>query len=159
MKWLIIIWASSSFAFWVIFHAFLYLLIFSKINFFEKNLSGKLSECQTVWILPDILLGLIWVQTVCKGYQQMTLVGYELNAHADISREVSNLNFGLGLHLHPYFVYATSQGSGQSLHMCRLAWVFIARQCDKYCRFENVARILFSIIALKDILVMWKFRD
>ena len=23
------------------------------------------------------LLGLIWVQTVCKGYQQMTLVGEE----------------------------------------------------------------------------------
>ena len=34
------------------------------------------SECQTVWIQvrPDILSGLIWVQTVCKGYQQMTKV-------------------------------------------------------------------------------------
>ena len=31
---------------------------------------------QTVWfqIRPDILSGLIWVQTVCKGYQQMTKV-------------------------------------------------------------------------------------
>ena len=30
------------------------------------------SGCQTVWIQirPDILSGLIWVQTVCKGYQQ-----------------------------------------------------------------------------------------
>ena len=30
------------------------------------------SECQTVWIKirPDVLLGLIWVQTVCKGYKQ-----------------------------------------------------------------------------------------
>ena len=40
--------------------------------------------CQTVWIQirPDILSGLIWVQTVCKGYQQMTKVteaGKELN--------------------------------------------------------------------------------
>ena len=26
----------------------------------------------------DVLLGLIWVQTVCKGYQQMLLVGKEL---------------------------------------------------------------------------------
>ena len=32
------------------------------------------SECQTVWIQirPDILSGLIWVKTVCKGYQQTT---------------------------------------------------------------------------------------
>ena len=34
------------------------------------------SVCQTVWIQgrPHILLGLTWVQTVCKGYQQMTKV-------------------------------------------------------------------------------------
>ena len=34
------------------------------------------SECQTIWIQirPDILSGLIWVQTVCKGYQQTTTV-------------------------------------------------------------------------------------
>ena len=33
------------------------------------------SGCQTVWIQirPDNLSGLIWVQTVCKGYQQSTL--------------------------------------------------------------------------------------
>ena len=31
-------------------------------------------QCQTVWILirPDILSGLIWVQTICKDYQQTT---------------------------------------------------------------------------------------
>ena len=42
----------------------------------KKNVSGITSECLTVWlqIKPDILLGLIWVQTVCKGYQQMTKV-------------------------------------------------------------------------------------
>ena len=34
-------------------------------------LSGTLSECQTLWIQirTDILSVLIWVQTVCKGYQ------------------------------------------------------------------------------------------
>ena len=34
------------------------------------------SGCQTVWIQirPHILPGLIWVKTVCKGYQQMTTV-------------------------------------------------------------------------------------
>ena len=51
------------------------LLTFSKITFFLKILSGVPSECQTVWILirPDVLSGLIWVQTVCKGYQQTIL--------------------------------------------------------------------------------------
>ena len=39
-----------------------------------KNLSGTLSECQTFWIQisTDILSVLIWVQTVCKEYQQTT---------------------------------------------------------------------------------------
>ena len=47
---------------------------------FRKILSGTPSECQTVWtqIRPDKMSGLIWVQTVCKSYQQMTLVGKEL---------------------------------------------------------------------------------
>ena len=47
-----------------------------KINIFQKNLSKTLSECQTVWIQirTDILLVLIWVQTVCNSCQQMTLV-------------------------------------------------------------------------------------
>ena len=40
----------------------------------QKVLSGTLSECQTVWIQirANILWVLIWVQAVCKGYQQKT---------------------------------------------------------------------------------------
>ena len=47
---------------------------FFKINIFiQKILSEVSSECQTVRIQnkPGILMSLIWVQTVCKGYQQM----------------------------------------------------------------------------------------
>ena len=55
---------------------------FFQNQFFRKILSGihVSSECQTVWIqiLPNILSSLIWVQTVCKGYQQTALVGKEL---------------------------------------------------------------------------------
>ena len=42
---------------------------------FRKILSGIWSECQIVWIQirPDKMPGLIWIQTVCKSYQQMTL--------------------------------------------------------------------------------------
>ena len=56
------------------------LLIFFK-SFFFKIPSGIPSECHTaVWILirSNILSGLTWVQTGCKGYQQMTPVGKEL---------------------------------------------------------------------------------
>ena len=63
--------------FTVIFHAFdviCWYFFSSKLLF--KNLSGTLSERQTVWIQirTNILSVLIWVQTVCKGYQQMTKV-------------------------------------------------------------------------------------
>ena len=53
---------------------------FFQNQLFQKVTSGLPSECQTVWtqIRPDILSGLIWVQTVCKGYQQTTQVGKEL---------------------------------------------------------------------------------
>ena len=49
--------------------------IFSKLTL-KKIHSGTLSECQTVWIQirTDILSVLIWVQTVCQGYQHMTKV-------------------------------------------------------------------------------------
>ena len=64
------------FAYSVIFHAFLQFADFFQNQLFQKFLSVILSECRTVWIQirPDILSGLIWIQTVCKGYQQTTLV-------------------------------------------------------------------------------------
>ena len=67
---------TDLFAYWVILQAFLLSADFFQNQLFRKNLSGILSECQTVWIQirPIILSGLIWVQTVCKGYQQMTIV-------------------------------------------------------------------------------------
>ena len=45
---------------------------FFKINF-SKKISGIPSECQNSLDL-DQRAGLIWVQVVCKGYQQMTKV-------------------------------------------------------------------------------------
>ena len=53
---------------------------FFQNHLFQNILSGIPPECQTVGIQirPDILLSLIWVQTVCKGYQKMTLEDKEL---------------------------------------------------------------------------------
>ena len=51
-------------------------LFFSKLTIFKKRNSGVLSECKTVWIQirADKMSGLIWIQTVCKGFQQTTKV-------------------------------------------------------------------------------------
>ena len=56
------------------------MLLLSSADFFSNSAflkipSGIPSECQIVLvqIRPGVLLGLIWVQTVCKSYQQTTL--------------------------------------------------------------------------------------
>ena len=51
-------------------------LMLLSADFFRNILSGTLAACQTVWIhiRRNFLSVLIWVQTVCKGYQQMTKV-------------------------------------------------------------------------------------
>ena len=58
------------FAPWKTFPAFLSSVDISQNQLFEKNLTRIPSECQTVrtQIMPDVevLLGLIWVQNVCK---------------------------------------------------------------------------------------------
>ena len=53
--------------------------IFQDQFFFYIKPSGISVECQAGWIqiMPDVLLGLIRVQIVCKGYQQTTLVSKE----------------------------------------------------------------------------------
>ena len=63
------------------FPLFCCLPIFFQNQLFRKILSGIPSECRTDWIQirPDILSGLNWVQSVCKGYEQTTLGGIELN--------------------------------------------------------------------------------
>ena len=55
-----------------------FFVIFFKINFFEKFFL----ECRTDWIQirPGFLSGLIWVQSVCKSYQQTTIGDKELNS-------------------------------------------------------------------------------
>ena len=69
-------YSLSSFFYTANFLTYLWSADFFKINFL-KNYFRKFHQCQTVWILirPDVLSGLIWVQTVCKGYQQTTLEG------------------------------------------------------------------------------------
>ena len=60
---------------WEIFHFFCRLLIFW--NFFEKFFQ-EYHLTDWIQIRPDVLLGLVWVQSVCKCYEQTTLVGNRL---------------------------------------------------------------------------------
>ena len=48
-----------------------------------------------------------------------------LNDHVDLSSRARGVNFGLNLHLHPYYVIAGSYGSGQSAQVHRLASAFV----------------------------------
>ena len=54
---------------------FCLLLIFFNINFFEKLFQEYHLSVKQRWIQirPDVLSDLIWVQIVCKSYQQTTL--------------------------------------------------------------------------------------
>ena len=45
---------------------------------------------------------------------------HSLNSHADVYSLARGLKFGLSVHLHHYFVYASCEGSGQSVHLYRL---------------------------------------
>ena len=67
-----------------------------------------------------------------------------INAHPDVFKEARGLYFGLSLHLHPYFMYASSEGSGESAHMRRLAWAFAARWRDKYRKLVHWPMFSFS---------------
>ena len=50
----------------------------------------------------------------------LVLIAYGpvINAYADVA---GGLNFDLYLHLHPYLMYSDSKGSGESVHVHRLA--------------------------------------
>ena len=75
--------------YWEILHAFLMSADFFKINFFEKffqeyhqNVKQIGSRSGPMFVGPDL------VQTVCKSYQQTTLVGIELNSRQTQYRTV-----------------------------------------------------------------------
>ena len=57
--------------------------MFFNITFFQNIHLGILSGCQTAMNMP----GLIWVQTVCKGYQRrqnlpLSVAGKDFKAYA-----------------------------------------------------------------------------
>ena len=55
---------------------------------------------------------LVWVYT-CRNATLLGITCRGSNVHADVSS-----NFGLSLHLHPYQVYSSIEGSGDTVHGC-----------------------------------------
>ena len=53
-------------------------------------------------------------------------------AHAQSFRGARDLIFCLKVPLDSLLVWASSEGSGETARMCRLAWTFAARIGDKY---------------------------
>ena len=78
--------------------------------FFEKILSEIPSECQTDWIQirPDQMSGLIWIQSVCKSYQQTTLGDKRVNASV-YTRAQADERMDFNLYSHNKAVCNTSQ--------------------------------------------------
>ena len=87
------LWVNSLHAeyFYILFCHMLF--FFLKIDFFLKKNPEITSECYTVWnqIRPNIMLGLIWIQIICKGYRQMKLAGTAYGA-TEISLSLENMN-------------------------------------------------------------------
>ena len=101
----------------------------------KSPLENMLLSKPNICLAPVEDSGLI--QCIIKGKQSYNIIWYlsltpVINTHAGVSNGARSLQFGLSLHLHPFFVYASSEDSGESAHMRRLAWIFVARHGNKY---------------------------
>ena len=93
------------------------------------------SGCKSI-LISSFLQNKTMFQTVASLHIILVLIANEqkphLNARAEGSSGARGLIFGLSLHLLTNFVYSSSEVSGESAHVRRLAWAFVARQCDEY---------------------------
>ena len=69
---------------------------------------------------------------VLSIFEWQLKTGFTVLMAYDVFSKVRGLNFGLSLHQHPYFVYMSSEGSGESAHMLKLRRILAAHWCDKY---------------------------
>ena len=78
----------------------------------------------------------------------LVLITYEcslsFNMHAQLSSGSRGLNFGQRFHLCTYFVFASSKGSDETAHLCRLVRVFAAPICDKYQNHMNKLKCVIA---------------
>ena len=61
----------------------------------------------------------------------------DVHAHAEVSSKARVLNFGMCIHVCPYFVFASNKGSGKSVHVHILT---------KFLLITNVISIIKSCV-------------
>ena len=84
-----------------------------------------------IWLPPDPLLLFIWAPS--SEFVSSSIPSWQtLTAHAQPFRGARGLAFCLKVPLDPLLVWASSEGSGETARMRRLAWTFAARIGDKY---------------------------
>ena len=81
--------------------------------------------------LLDLLKILKWAAS--SEFVSSSIPSWQISTgHAQPFRGARDLAFCLKVPLDPLFVWASSEGSGETARMRRLAWTFAARICDKY---------------------------
>ena len=74
---------------------------------------------------------LIWA--LSSEFVSSSIPSWQIStAHAQTFREARDLAFCLKVPLDSLLVWASSEGSGETARMRRLAWTFAARICAKY---------------------------
>ena len=83
-----------------------------------------------------------------------------LTAHAQLFRGARDLAFCLKVPLDSLLVWASSEGSGETARMRRLAWTFAARICDKHqnrLTRSTLFRVLTWLVPNKTVIVTHLF--
>ena len=97
------------------------------------------------------LIAIIWASS--SEFVSLSIPSWQiLTAHAQPFREARDLAFCLKVPLDSLLVWASSEGSGETARMRRLAWTFAARIGDKY-----QIRLTRSIWKNDDIYLSWLF--
>ena len=86
---------------------------------------------QQTWNTSNLLLNLLWAPS--SEFVSSSIPSWQIStAHAQPFRGARDLAFCLKVPLDSLLVWASSEGSGETVRMRRLAWTFAARIGDKY---------------------------
>ena len=82
-------------------------------------------------LIAESTIAYIWAPS--REFVSSSISSWQiLTAHAQPFRGARDLAFCLKVPLDSLLVWASSEGSGETAQMRRLAWTFAARICDKY---------------------------
>ena len=102
------------------------------MKYFRKNVfKNKLTRVYQILIVPCPTLSDNWAPS--SEFVSSSILSWQiLTAHAQPFRGARDLAFCLKVPLDSLLVWASSEGSGETARMRRLAWTFAARIGDKY---------------------------